>query len=74
MMEWNDPSVKSPIEGELVEIKIPGGRYVKPVKFAEGRFWKKRGKIGGQAYTVESWRSITKRPETVRKDLVDGTD
>ncbi len=74
MSEWNDLSVKLPAEGEPVEIRIPGGRCIKPVLFSQGRFWKVRKKIGGQAYTVEAWRSKEKRAETPKKVAVDGTD
>lgn len=74
MSEWNDPSVKMPTEGEPVEIRIPGGRTIKPVTFSKGRFWKVRKGAGGQAYTVESWRAIEIRTETRKSRTADGTD
>ena len=55
MNEWNNPSVKMPAEGDLVEIEISGGRRIKPVQFAAGRFWKIRKGLGGQAYPVVRW-------------------
>ncbi len=74
MSEWNtDLSAKLPAEGEPVEIRIPGGKTIKPVEFSRGRFWKVRKEIGGQAYTVEAWRAIEKRAEapkrTEKRDL-----
>ena len=74
MTEWNEPSVKSPEEGDLVEIQIPGGGRVKDVEFSDGRFWKVRSGNGGQAYTVDIWRSREKRAETPKRVAVDGTD
>jgi len=69
MKEWNDPSVKTPEEGELVEVRLAGGRCVKPVQFAAERFWKVRQGNGGQAYTVDKWRGIDapKKAEPVKK-------
>ena len=58
MSEWNDPSVKLPKDGESVEIRLPGGRCLKPVGFADGRFWKFRRGVSGHDYTVEAWREI----------------
>lgn len=73
MSERNDPSVKSPAEGELVEIQIPGGRRIKPVLFSKGRFWKIRKAIGGQAYTVTAWWAIESKTEGRHKRDADGT-
>ncbi len=64
MREWNDLSVKSPVEGEVVDIRLPGGSCIKGVEFSKGRFWKVRKAIGGQAYTVEAWRAIESKPES----------
>lgn len=58
MNEWNDPSAKLPAEGEQVEVRLPGGRRVKPVEFSAGRFWKVRKGSGGHAYMVDGWRSL----------------
>ena len=58
MSEWIDPADKLPAEGELVEVRLPGGRRIKPVEYAAGRFWKVRRGTGGHAYTVDSWRSL----------------
>ncbi len=74
MSEWNNLSVKSPAEGEAVEIRIPGGRCIKNIRFSDGRFWKVRKAIGGQAYTVEAWRAGESKPESRRKRADDGTD
>ena len=73
MSERNDPSVKSPAEGELVEIQIPGGGRIKPVVFSQGRFWKVRKPIGGQAYTVEAWWPIESKADGRHKRAADGT-
>ena len=74
MSEWNDLSVKRPAEGEVVDIRLPGGSCIKSVEFSDGRFWKVRKLIGGQAYTVEAWRAIESRKESREKRSADGTD
>ncbi len=74
MSEWNNLSVKTPAEGESVEIRVPGGRCIKPVLFSQGRFWKVRKDIGGQAYTVEAWRPIESKTEGRHKRVVDGAE
>jgi len=71
MNEWNDVGVKRPTENEVVEIRVPGGRRIKPVLFSQGRFWKVRKGHGGQAYTVEAWRSLQSKSETRRKEVAD---
>ncbi len=72
MSEWNDLGVKMPTEGESVEIRLPGGRCIKPVLFSQGRFWKVRKTIGGQAYTAEAWRPIESKSESRHKRVADG--
>ena len=72
MREWNDLSEKTPVQGEVVEIRVPGGRDIKPVQFYNGRFWKVRKEgHGGQAYTVEYWRSIESKSEAKGKEAAD---
>lgn len=75
MNEWNDLGVKMPAEDEAVEIELPGGRRIKPVLFAKGRFWKVRKGLGGQAYPVVAWRAIEapKKSERAKKGDVDGS-
>ena len=63
MREWNDLSVKTPADGDVVDIRVPGGQQINSVGFSDGRFWKVRKAIGGQAYTVEAWRAIESKPE-----------
>lgn len=58
MNEWKNPADETPAEGEMVEIRLPGGKQVKPVEFSVGRFWKVRKGRGGHTYVVEAWRSL----------------
>lgn len=74
MNEWNDPSAKLPAEGEQVEVRLPGGRRVKPVEFSAGRFWKvRKDSGGGHAYVVDAWRALEapKRGRTVEVSAVE---
>ena len=62
MSEWNETSAQLPAEGELVEVRLPGGRKVKPVQYAAGYFWKYREGAGGHTYNVEAWRALVSKP------------
>lgn len=62
MSEWIETSAQLPYDGELVEVRLPGGRKVKPVEFAAGRFWKYREGFGGHTYEPEAWRALVSKP------------
>jgi len=68
MSEWTKASVKLPTDGELVDVRLAGGRLVKEVEFSGGRFWKVRTANGGQAYEVEEWREIAKQQGSKKAD------
>lgn len=59
MSNWVKVGDGQPIDGEMVEVKLPGGKET-TVEFFNGRFWKVRQGNGGQAYSVVAWRSIEK--------------
>ena len=63
MSEWKSLE-ESPKEGEIVEIRLPGGKIIKGVEFSQGRFWKKRVGKAGHVWNVVAWRSIEKRRES----------
>lgn len=57
-MEWFDPSDRLPDDGQVVRVRLVGGRVIKAVEYAAGRFWKFRRGTSGHCYNVDAWSAI----------------